>query len=156
MERGGDQKVEPSDRQTERPGMCGMVSVYIELSVDVLTVSSAYLCRNSLFLFLLAPHTASSHHALPEHPDPAEARRGQISHNAVILKRAPCGLTMLAAHLQLTAPPSLLASCPGPPLVLFFVTPSSLTFASFSCGCELQQPSPPPYLLILCVFIVVL
>ena len=52
-------------------GMCGTVSVYIERRVYVLTVSSVYLWRNSLFLFLLAPHAASSHNALPppEYPD---------------------------------------------------------------------------------------
>lgn len=58
------------ERGAERGwGMCGTVSVYIELSVHEFTVSSDYLWRISLFLLLLAPCTTSSLDTLHKYPD---------------------------------------------------------------------------------------
>lgn len=65
---GGWEVEQPAVSQSESQwSMCGTVSVYIELSVYVLTVSCVYLWRNSLFL--LAWCAASSRNTLPTYPD---------------------------------------------------------------------------------------
>lgn len=73
-------------------GMCGTVSVYIELSVYVLTVSSVYLWRNSLFLFLLAPRTASAHNTLPKYPDSSVNCVSKETHCLYVKGKLQCGV----------------------------------------------------------------
>ncbi len=104
--------------------MCGTVSVYIELSVYVLTVFSVYLGRNSLFLFLLAPCTASSHNTLPKYPDYSVNSVSIETHCLYVKgKLQPC---VLRRHI------SNYTTCPAPSCS-FNLPPVSLLYEVITC-----------------------